>query len=125
MRKKGLLIEDDRISQGFLNLKLKEEGYEIHTARNGKEGLQILYSIMDLDFVITGIQLPKMSGFEIIKSIRSHPIKRIRNIPIIATSAYANFLPKEKQEELKNASVHYLYKPVNSQELIKTIEEIT
>lgn len=76
-----LLIDDDELVRRTLTLALRAAGHEVHTAREGREGLQILSSAQP-DLVITDIIMPDQEGIETIMQIR----KRDSRIPIIAIS---------------------------------------
>lgn len=73
MRKKILLIEDDRFLSSLLKSRLeKDGGYEVTLATSGDEGLLALESTAP-DLVILDIILPGKSGFEILEELRAKP----------------------------------------------------
>lgn len=65
-----LLIEDEEKVANFISLGLKEEGYEVDIAYDGKKGLDLLrentYNLILLDLMI-----PEIDGLELLKTIRS------------------------------------------------------
>jgi CheY-like chemotaxis protein len=82
-----LLIVDDEVNQRKLyQEELRDEGYQIRLARNGKEALD---SITDAppDLVVLDIRMPVMDGLEALGKI----IGRERNIPVIIHSAYSSY----------------------------------
>jgi CheY-like chemotaxis protein len=59
--KKVLIIDDEAYIRRVIELKLKKRGYQVITARNGKEGLD-RFKTLQPDIVITDIKMPKMDG---------------------------------------------------------------
>lgn len=118
--KKILIIEDDTFLQGLAANKLQSEGFEVNTATNGNEALTRLDQEM-YDAIILDLMLPDISGFDILKQIRSRETNS--QIPIIIFSnlsedkdikhgldlgatdylVKANFTLDELAEKLKNA----------------------
>ncbi len=67
--KRILIVEDDPALVLGLQDALSNEGYEIHTARTGNEGLKLATDI-DPDLILLDVMLPGMSGFEVCKRLR-------------------------------------------------------
>jgi CheY-like chemotaxis protein len=70
--KKVLIIEDDQIITNVYRNKLTVEGYQVETAPDGEAGLTLMRTFHP-DIIILDLMLPKMSGVEAIKQIRSEP----------------------------------------------------
>jgi DNA-binding response OmpR family regulator len=81
--KKVLLIEDDQIVSNVYRNKLAVEGYHAETAPDGETGLKTM-RIFKPDTIILDLMLPKMSGVEVIKQIRSE--EEFAKIPVIVFS---------------------------------------
>ena len=81
--KKILIIEDDLIVANVYRNKLAVEGYQVETAPDGETGLKILRTFKP-DTVILDLMLPKMSGIDAIKQIRSE--EEFAKIPVIVFS---------------------------------------
>ena len=81
--KKILIIEDDTFLQGLTANKLQAEGFEVNTASNGNEALTELGQ-NNYDGIILDLMLPDISGFEILKQIRSRETNS--QIPILIFS---------------------------------------
>ena len=64
-----LLIEDDSATAQSIELMLKSESFNVYTTDLGEEGVD-LGKLYDYDIIITGLNLPDMSGFEVIRSLR-------------------------------------------------------
>jgi CheY-like chemotaxis protein len=82
-----LLIVDDEVNQRKLyQEELRDEGYQIRLARNGKEALDSITEAPP-DLVVLDIRMPVMDGLEALGKI----IGKERNIPVIIHSAYSSY----------------------------------
>ena len=79
-----LVVDDDPDKTELLKLALSMEGYEVHTATNGREALLAIESFQP-DLVVSDIMMPEVNGYELARRIRENP--RTRYIPIILQSA--------------------------------------
>lgn len=111
-----LLAEDeDRVRESFKKVLLLYVD-KVYDAKNGEEALE-LYKKHTPDIVITDIKMPRLSGLELIKKIRSSN----QNIPIIVTSAYTDqdFL----LESIKLSLIEYAVKPIGEAKLNSMLQE--
>lgn len=77
--KKILLIEDDHfINELYLRV-LKQAGYNVVLAKNGKEGVDLADSSFNL--ILLDIMLPKIDGINVLKKIKENP--NTKNIPVV------------------------------------------
>lgn len=114
--KKILLIEDDSIIISILQFLLKKEGYEIHTAKDGNEGVEKIISA-EPNLIITDIMMPYKSGLE----ITAFSKKNYPKIPIIIISS----LGKEEQtvmEAFKLGVDDFVAKPFSPNELVLRVK---
>ncbi len=81
--KKILIIEDDQIVGNIYRNKFSVEGFQVDTAMDGPAGLEMLRKFRP-DAVILDLMLPKMTGVEVMKHIRSEP--GFKNLPVIVFS---------------------------------------
>src|SRR5277367_6350382 len=81
--KKILIIEDDQIVANVYRNKLAVEGYQAESAADGETGLKLMRTFQP-DVVVLDLMLPKMSGIEVIKQIRSEA--DFAKLPIIIFS---------------------------------------
>jgi DNA-binding response OmpR family regulator len=72
MANKIAIIEDDQAIRDMYELKLKHSGYEVKTATNGKEGLELLKNY-DPDLVLLDLMMPEMNGEELLLEYRQMP----------------------------------------------------
>ena len=83
MAKKILIIEDEKILLNLLEQKLKQEGYEVLTATDGKKGLEEM-KMLKPDLVLLDIVMPKMGGFEVMEEMAKE--ENLKEIPVIIIS---------------------------------------
>jgi two-component system cell cycle response regulator CtrA len=69
-----LLIEDDRTTAHSIELMLKSENFHIYTTDLGEEGID-LGKLYDYDIILLDLNLPDMSGFEVLRSLRVSKVK--------------------------------------------------
>ena len=108
---KVLLVEDNEINQEIATLLLKSQGMEVIQAKDGQEGIDKLDETIDI--VLTDIQMPVLSGYEMTKRIRKdHPCK---DVPIIALTADAF---KEDIEKALDSGINAVStKPIDQEDL--------
>lgn len=79
-----LVVDDDPDKSELLKVALTMEGYEVHTAINGREALAAIESFQP-DLVVSDVMMPEVNGYELARQIRENP--QTRYIPIILQSA--------------------------------------
>lgn len=109
-----LLVEDNKHIRKQVSSGLAKIFDTVLTANDGEQALNILQRIY-VDVVISDINMPKMSGVELIKKIRENE-KKVK--PIIVTTAYHDF--QEVYEKMPN--IHLLVKPYTMYDIIKCID---
>ena len=110
-----LLVEDDKNQCLLYEQELRLEGYNILTATDGKEALEMV-RIQAPDIIIMDINIPKMDGIETMGRILS----KQKHIPIIINTAYSNY----KDNFMSWAADTYLVKSSDLSELKDKIKEI-
>lgn len=111
-----LLIDDDINLCKVIGYQLEKQGFRITTAHRGKEGLE-LFSKKDIDVVLTDIQMPDITGIEVLQKIRQQD-KRVVIILITAYGSVDNAL-----EACKIGADDYLTKPFGQEQLLFVIEK--
>jgi DNA-binding response OmpR family regulator len=81
--KKILIIEDDRIVANIYRNKLTSEGYQVEVTLDGESGLELMHSFRP-DAVVLDLMLPKMSGVDVIREIRSQT--EFARLPVVVFS---------------------------------------
>ena len=119
MKKKILVVDDEEDILHFLELVLREKGYEVVTAANGHDALTTA-QIERPDLVLLDIMMPQMDGWEVLKLLRVDD--ETAHIPVAMLSARTE--AKDRVQGLQEGAIDYICKPFSLQELLVKIETI-
>lgn len=111
-----LFIEDDDGIRLALRLALEDEGYTVHEAANGSDGLA-QFAEHDVDLVLLDLRLPDMSGFDVCRSMRAKS-----TVPIIIITAQTD--THDMVAGLEAGADDYVTKPVVPKELAARIRAL-
>ena len=114
---KILVVDDDKDIVELLSIYVKNEGYEVEKAYNGKEALTKLHTNPDIALMILDIMMPEMDGIEVIKEVRKDS-----QIPILVLSAKSEDL--DKIQGLIQGADDYVTKPFNPLEVMARIKSL-
>jgi two-component system, OmpR family, phosphate regulon response regulator PhoB len=117
--KKILIVEDETDVVDLLALNLRKAGFRISSAADGASGLEKT-RVDKPDFVILDLMLPKMSGLEVCKILKSDPITRA--IPILMLTAKAEEI--DRIVGLEFGADDYVVKPFSPREVVLRIQAI-
>lgn len=113
---KILLVDDEKKIKETLKIVLENEGYEVQTANNGVEALNLLEKEY-FDVTLTDNRMPGMNGLELMREINKNDIKTA----VIFITAYADI--KDAVEAIKLGAYNYLEKNFTTEELLSVIKE--
>ena len=116
MSKRILLVDDEPLILKGLRYTLEQEGYDILTAADGEEALQVFFE-QPVDLVLLDVMLPKMDGIQVCQRIRE-----TSNVPILMLTAKGEDM--DKILGLEYGADDYMTKPFNILEVkarIKTV----
>jgi two-component system cell cycle response regulator CtrA len=112
-----LLIEDDSATAQSIDLMLKSERFNVYTTDLGEEGVG-LGALYDYDIILLDLNLPDMSGFEVLRSLRVSKVKT----PILILSGITGL--EHKVKGLGLGADDYMTKPFHKHELVARIQAI-
>jgi two-component system cell cycle response regulator CtrA len=112
-----LLVEDDSATALTIELMLKSESFTVYTTDLGEEGLD-LGKLYDYDIILLDLNLPDMSGFEVLRSLR---VSRVKT-PILILSGLTDIEAKIKG--LGFGADDYMTKPFHRDELVARIHAV-
>ena len=112
-----LLIEDDSATAQSIELMLKSENFNTYTTDLGEEGVD-LGKLYDYDIILLDLNLPDMSGYEVLRSLRVAKVKT----PILILSGMAGI--EDKVRGLGFGADDYMTKPFHKDELVARIHAI-
>ena len=112
-----LLVDDDVRNIFALTSALEQRGAVVEIGRNGREALEKLDRVPDIDLVLMDVMMPEMDGLEATRRLRQDP--RFAKLPVIAVTAKAM---KDDQEQcLAAGASDYLAKPVDLDRLFSLL----
>ena len=112
-----LLIEDDSATAQSIELMLKSESFNVYTTDLGEEGVD-LGKLYDYDIILLDLNLPDMSGYEVLRTLRLSKVKT----PILILSGMAGI--EDKVRGLGFGADDYMTKPFHKDELVARIHAI-
>jgi CheY-like chemotaxis protein len=120
MKKKILIVEDNKDSLEILGLRITAIGYQVIKAKNSKEA--VTYAEAEgPDLIFMDLDLPDADGIKTTAILKKNP--KTSHIPVVAVTAWMSALSEEKAGKV--GILTYLIKPVSPQTLKETIEEYT
>lgn len=114
MSKTILIIEDNAAVVSTMKSILELEGYNVHTASNGQEGIEMLQKIGSACVVLLDMMMPVLNGWHFLDFQRSKP--EFRDIPVIVVSAFGEIARSVNPQD-------YIPKPVKLELLLTTVQK--
>lgn len=111
-----LVVEDEKNISDVIKVYLKQEGFNVFIAYDGIKAMN-LFENEDIHLIILDLMIPKLSGIEVCKEIRS-----FSNVPIIMLTAKT-----EEEDKIKGLSIgadDYVSKPFSPKELISRVKAL-
>jgi len=119
MKKKILVVEDEKELADLVKLRLEANGYEVEVAYDGEEGLEKAISY-EPDLVVLDLMLPKIGGLEALQKIK-RPDSDMRGSPIVILSALKDTNTMLNAEKLGAAD--YIMKPYDPNVLLALVKK--
>jgi two-component system cell cycle response regulator DivK len=117
--KKVLIVEDNELNLKLFSDLLRAHDYETLAVRDGREAVAQAQAFLP-DLIVMDIQLPHVSGLELIGQIKSDDA--LRTIPILAVTAYA---AKDDENRIRDAGAEgYVSKPISVRGLVDAVEAL-
>jgi two-component system, cell cycle response regulator DivK len=117
MTKKVLIVEDNELNMKLFNDLLEANGIGTIKTMNGLDAIELTRQHMP-DLILMDIQLPEVSGLDVIKWIKSDDA--LKHIPIIAVTAFAM---KGDEERIREGGCEaYLSKPISVAKFLETVK---
>ncbi len=111
-----LIVDDEPNYLVILSELLRDEGFEVFTASGGAQGLALVQDV-DLDMVITDMQMPGMDGLQLLQAIK----KINKDLPVVMITAFAEV--DKAVAAMQAGAFNYLSKPFSNDELIVTLNK--
>ena len=115
-----IVVADDSISvRKFVGRMLEKNGYRIRLAADGLEAAEII-SQQGCHLVITDLEMPRMTGYELMAQLRQSPTTR--RIPVMVVTSRAG--AKHRDRAMKEGASAFLTKPVQEDQLLAAVEQL-
>lgn len=119
MAKKILVVEDNELNLKLFCDLLRAHGYVAEAVDDGRVVMERAGSV-EPDLIIMDIQLPHVTGLELIEQIKHD--ERLKQIPIMAVTAYA---AKGDEDRIRAAGAEgYISKPISLGRFIEAVEAL-
>jgi CheY-like chemotaxis protein len=118
--RKALIVDDDVRNVFALSAALEQLGMAVLNAEDGKEGIEVLTRVPDVDVVLMDVMMPELDGYDTIRIIRSH--EQFRSLPIIAVTAKA--MKGDREKCIDAGASDYVAKPVDVEHLTSRLLEL-
>jgi len=116
-----LIVDDNNENLYFLDSLLKGNGYNVKTALNGQQALELLRSGQEYNLIISDILMPVMDGFELCRRIKKD--EKLKGIPFVFyTATYID--KKDEVFALSLGASKFIRKPQEPEEFLKMIKDI-
>ena len=116
MAKRILVVDDESRYQRLLEANLRTDGYDVVTASNGVEAIE-LFSSQPIDLILLDVMMPELDGFATCERIREYS-----NVPIIMLTATGE--EKDRVRGLDLGADDYLSKPFSATELLARVRAV-
>jgi chemosensory pili system protein ChpA (sensor histidine kinase/response regulator) len=115
-----IVVADDSISvRKFVGRMLEKNGYRVKLAGDGLEAAELV-SQHGCHLVITDLEMPRMTGYELMAQLRQSPTTR--RIPVMVVTSRAG--AKHRDRAMKEGAVSFLTKPVQEDQLVAAVEQL-
>jgi chemosensory pili system protein ChpA (sensor histidine kinase/response regulator) len=115
-----VVVADDSISvRKFVGRMLEKNGYRVMLAGDGLEAAELV-SLHGCHLVITDLEMPRMTGYELMAQLRQSPTTR--RIPVMVVTSRAG--AKHRDRAIKEGAAAFLTKPVQEDQLIAAVEQL-
>ena len=123
MRKRILMIEDDREMVTLGKLILEREGYDVVAAYGGAEGLELLHrEDAGIDLLLLDIMMIGVDGWQVLTAVKAD--EKLRHIPVIMLTARHYLEDEEQTANYADKFEHYIVKPFVVRDLLAKIAEV-
>jgi HAMP domain-containing protein/CheY-like chemotaxis protein/signal transduction histidine kinase len=112
--KKILIVDDDVRNVFALTSVLEAHGMDVVYAENGKEGIELLRRMPEVDLVLMDIMMPELDGYQTMRAIRQDDT--FKQLPIISLTAKA--MKGDREKSIASGASDYITKPVDTDQLL-------
>ena len=119
MSKRVLIIEDDFLNRALFCALLEENGFDVEPVTDERDAVEAAQRF-DPHLIIMDIQLPHISGLQLIETMKSNP--GLAHVPVLAVTGYVG--QGEERRVRRAGASEYLPKPVSIQPFMEAVERL-
>jgi len=119
MTKRIMTVEDSTSLREMVSFTLKDAGYDVVEAEDGKEALAMLFG-SNVDMVITDLNMPNMNGIELTMTLRADPAFKFLPVVFLTTESQM----QKKQEAKAAGATGWVVKPFKPNQLLQVVKKV-
>ncbi|MFP4432334.1 MAG: ATP-binding protein [Spirochaetaceae bacterium] len=120
-RKTVLVADDDAMTREVVELVLRDQGYSVFSADNGRRAVEITRRIKP-DLVVMDVSMPFLSGLDATREIRGLSDNRVASIPVIVLTA--RVFPGSAAQATRYGATAFLVKPAINERLVDLVRDL-
>jgi two-component system, chemotaxis family, chemotaxis protein CheY len=117
---KAAIIDDSRAMRMIIGRTLKELGFEVTEAANGREGLDCLENNPQMDLVLVDWNMPEMNGLEFVQALRGN--QSLSHLPVMVVTSETE--ASQAERALLAGANEYVTKPFSKEELVERLSRL-
>ena len=119
MPRRALTVDDSRTMRDMVGFTLKNAGFEVLEAEDGRQALERLGSTK-VDVILTDLNMPVMNAIELIRALRQHSVHRLTPILMLTTEAG----DASRQDGKAAGATGWIVKPFSPEKLLQVVEKV-
>src|SRR6516162_694768 len=113
-----LIVDDDAGQRSLLDSFLRSQGFDTLPVPSGERGVEVRQS-QQISMMISDVRMPGLTGLETLRRARQqHAV-----LPVLLVTAYADI--REAVGAMRDGALNYLAKPIDLDELLATVQQVT
>jgi two-component system alkaline phosphatase synthesis response regulator PhoP len=121
MAQKILMVDDDPVMHKLYHHHLEQAGYEMVSAANGNEALEVAQRELP-DLIVMDVMMPKMDGLTALRQLKK--TETTKAIPTIVITANANAYEASRHESEASGAALFVTKPISPHQLLAEIRRL-
>lgn len=121
MAKTILVVDDSGTVRQQVSMALKQAGFAIVEAADGREALAVLESNRGIDMVVCDVNMPNMNGLEMVENVKRKPEHKSLPILMLTTEGQPSMIRRAKEA----GAVGWIVKPFDANQLVQTAKHLT
>lgn len=115
-----LVIDDEPYIGRIIRMQFERGPYRVSIVTDGREGLEFLRAHTDVDLVLVDVNMPRLSGLEVMEEARRDP--RLASLPFVVLTAAGRYTYEERAQSLGAAA--FVTKPFSPKKLLKVVARL-